>query len=318
MKICKCLSCIIASCAMLLCCGCRSMMKNVTPAQVPQNGSEVYTLEMQVLQNGKTIVQDSCSARIVIDGQIYKMNKTGDRSFTYNYRRPANKHRASYYYELDYKTQCYGQIHNQFERSKLYELTIANRYVVGFESNRGIPGSTIILLGRGFEQGDYIEIDGVTCDTTFISGNSLSFVVPMLSKHGLYHAKLVSDNGDIGLGNFQIDQISMHVNHEQIDLAPGEKQALIVTVDCDAPEAGITIEVTTNIPDSIIMRDIFIPAGAHSATAVIEGGDAGSGMLYLSAGGFEEVKIPVEVTGGSSESFVTKDNDPLDEEFLTL
>lgn len=303
---------------MMLCCGCRSMMKNVTPSQVPQNGSDVYTLEMQVLQNGKTIVQDSCNARIVIDGQIYKMNKVSDRVFTHNYRRPANKHHAHYYYELDYQTQCHGQTHDQFERSKLYDLTITNRYVVGFESNRGIPGSTIILLGRGFEQGDYVEIDGIACDTSFVSGNSLSFVVPMLSKHGLYHAKLVSDNGDIGLGNFQVDQLSMHVNYDQIDLVPGEKQALIVTVDCDAPEAGITIDVTTNIPDSIIMRDVFIPAGAHSATAIIEGGDAGNGMLYLSAGGFEEVRIPVNVVDENAPKDSIEDNESLDEEFLTL
>jgi hypothetical protein len=82
-------------------------------------------------------------------------------------------------------------------------LFITNRYAVGFDSKRGFLGSTIILLGRGFEKEDYAQIVNIPCKTTFVSQNALSFLVPALNQCGKHHAKLVSDNGDIRLGFFK-------------------------------------------------------------------------------------------------------------------
>ncbi|MDR1433527.1 MAG: hypothetical protein LBI61_04335 [Puniceicoccales bacterium] len=250
---------------------------------------------MSIAPSGRELVTDDCSARIVINGEVHRMNRSGPREYVYNYKRGTGPHKASYYYELDYVEKQHGHARSKFERSKLYDLVIANRYAIGFESNRGIPGSQCTLIGRGFEEGDCVEIGSVRCRTTFNSQNSLSFTVPMLSASGKHHARLVSDNGDIGLGNFTIDPMNFCANLSRIDLASGEKQALVICTDFPAPEGGIAIDVTTTIPDSVIMRDIFIPAGARSATAVVRGGISGSGMLYLTAGGFEELRIPVEV-----------------------
>jgi hypothetical protein len=275
--------------------GCNSMITNNTPAQIPQNGSEIYTIAMSVNPDGTYSIPNSYSARIVVDGEVHKMEKSNDFEYSYDYARSADQHKVYYYYEIDYKKKVNGNIRRESKRSKLYNLIIANRYVIGFESNRGIPGSAITLLGRGFERGDYVEIDGVPCETSFVSPNSLSFVVPILGHGNRHHAKLVSDNGDIGLGVFHIDRVSFQSSLSDINLESGEKQALMLTINFDAPQEGIVIDATTNIPDSIIMRDIFIPAGARSTSVVIRGGAAGSGMLYLTAGGFEELKIPVEV-----------------------
>ena len=173
--------------------GCTSMIRNDTPEQIPQNGSEIYTIAMAVTPNGKELIAENCSARIVINGEVHGMNKGGPLEYTYNYKREPGKHKASYYYELDYAEKVHGRIRSKFERTKLYDLVIANRYAIGFESNRGIPGSQCTLIGRGFEKGDYVEIGGVSCNTTFNSQNSLAFVVPMLpnSGHnfGFFHAK---------------------------------------------------------------------------------------------------------------------------------
>jgi hypothetical protein len=270
----------------------------------------------------KDIIRDSCHARVAIDGEMRKMSKGDDLEFTYNYKRPAGRHKAKYYYEVDFRERISKGSRVRFERSGLYDLTIVNRYVVGFESNRGIPGSAVTLLGRGFEEGDYVEIDGVPCQTTFVSQHSLSFVVPLMERCGRYHAKLVSDNGDIGLGDFHVDQVTFYTNLPAVDLVSGEKQVLVVSIDFEAPENGILIDVTTNVPESVIMKDILIPAGAKSASAVIQGGEAGSGMLYLSADGFEELKIPIEIVPGvnyyGNGAYDGEDEDFEDEEFLTL
>jgi hypothetical protein len=276
------------------------VIRNDIPAQIPQNSSEIYTIAMSIDENGHEIIRDSCSARVAIDGEVHKMSMGEDLEYTYNYKRPSGRHRAKYYYEVDFKEKYSGGIRTRFERSNLYELSIVNRYVVGFESNRGIPGSAVTLLGRGFEDGDYIEIGGVACPTTFISQHSLSFVVPLMERCGKYHAKLVSDNGDIGLGDFHVDQVTFYANPPSIDLVSGEKQVFVVSIDFEAPENGILIDVTTNVPDSVIMKDILIPAGAKSASVIVQGGDVGSGMLYLTANGFEELKIPIEVVSAGN------------------
>ncbi|MDR2432927.1 MAG: IPT/TIG domain-containing protein, partial [Puniceicoccales bacterium] len=277
-------------------------------SQIPQNGSEVYTIAMSVNPNGTYFIPNSCSAHIVIDGEIYKMDKSSDFEYSYEYARSADQHKVNYYYEIDYKRKINGSVREKSQRSKLYGLTIVNRYIVGFESNRGVPGSRITLLGRGFEEGDYVEIGGVPCETTFVSSNSLSFVVPILGHGNKYHAKLVSDNGDIGLGIFHIDRVSFHSNLSNISLESGEKQILVISVNFDAPQEGIAIDVTTNIPDSIIMKDIFIPAGARSTSVIIQGGIEGLGMLYLAAAGFEELKIPVEVISSKEGTNATIDD----------
>lgn len=298
--------------------GCSSMIVNNTPTQMPQNGSEIYTIAMSVSPQGVHIVPHSCSARIVIDGEIHRMDKNSEFAYAYNYKRPAGQHKTKYYYEIDYQKKTQNGVRTKFKRSKLYNLNIINRYVIGFESNRGVPGSTIIILGRGFEEGDYVEIGGIPCETVFVSPNSLSFVVPMLGHNDKYHAKLISDNGDIGLGPFQIDQVAFHTNLSDISLESGEKQILTVSIDFDAPQEGITIDATTNVPESIIMKDIFIPAGARSASVVIQGGIAGSGMLYLTADGFEEFKIPVEVISSNEGANTTINDDFTDDEFLNF
>jgi hypothetical protein len=270
-------------------------------------------LTLNIEPKGPNIIFDSYSARIVIDGEIHTMKKRGALEYTYDYRRPGGKHRANYYYEVDYKARIGRSVRDKFERSKLYDLIITNRYVVGFESNRGVPGSAVVLLGRGFTPGDFVELEGTRCETTFISHNSLSFTVPTMKQSGRYHAKLVSDNGDIGLGDFFIDQMTLHTNLSNIDLVSGEKQILVITIDFDAPDSGVWIDVTTNIPESVVMKDIFIPAGARSASVVVQGGTAGSGMLYLTADGFEELKIPMEVVPSGGDRGNVGDDDGEDD-----
>ncbi|MDR1595439.1 MAG: IPT/TIG domain-containing protein [Puniceicoccales bacterium] len=309
----------------LACCcsvfGCNSIIRNDTPEKIPQNSSEIYTMAMTVVPNGRDIAIDENSARIVIDGEVHNMNKSGTWEYTYDYKRPPKKHRASYYYEVDYVEKSRRNERSKLDRSCLYDLTIANRYVIGFESGRGIPGSLCTLIGRGFEDGDYIEIGNIKCQTTFISPNSLSFTVPMMETRGKYHARLVSDNGDIGLGVFTVDPMMLYASLPKIELSSGEKQALSVSIDFDAPEGGILIDVTTNVPESIVMDDILIPAGANSAVVMVQGATSGSAMLYLTANGFDELKIPVKVVPSSAyyDNLSFEDNDePVNGEFLTL
>ena len=62
-----------------------------------------------------------------------------------------------------------------------------------------------------------------------------------------------------------------------------------------APAGGLFIDVTTDVPDSVVMPVVMVPANQTSVTVPIQGGKPGSGSLFFrsSAG---ESSIAVTVT----------------------
>nr|MDE6431892.1 hypothetical protein [Opitutales bacterium] len=204
-----------------------------------------------------------------------------------------NQHVLNYHYEVDYRI---GK-NKRTVKSQNFKLNIVNRYVVGFECNRGKPYSKISLLGRGFIDGDHVVIGGCPCETTFVSPNVLTFIVPFIENGGSYKAILDSENGDIGLGEFLVDPLMITVSPAEIDLSTQDKQVLTISIDIDAPEAGLPLDITTNIPDSVIMHEVSIRPGMRFVRAVIEGGVPGKGSLFISAPGFSERVVPITVRG---------------------
>lgn len=56
------------------------------------------------------------------------------------------------------------------------------------------------------------------------------------------------------------------------------------------------VDVTTDIPDSVIMPEVYIPIGKNSATVTLQGGSPGKGYLFVKApGSGKTVTVPVTV-----------------------
>ncbi len=272
--------------------GCYSAIDNQTPRTIPQNPSNSYKIAMKVNKSNINILPDSYESRLIADGVVYNMIKTRNLEFYFDYKiKDENKHVIDYYYEVDY------QIKKQKKtiKSKSFKLNIINRYVVGFECNRGRPYSEVSLLGRGFVEGDRIIIGGYVCDTKFVSPNVLTFTIPLIDGGKYYKAILDSENGDIGLGEFFVDALEISAAPNPIKLHRGDKQVLILSINIDAPEVGLPLDITTDIPDSIIMHDVSIHPGMRSARVIIEGGIAGEGSLFICAPGFADCIIPVTI-----------------------
>ena len=65
-----------ASVALALFSGCDSVvLTNLTPASLPENPSQIYTITLRVTPKISTVVPGSTKASIVIDGRNYPMNK---------------------------------------------------------------------------------------------------------------------------------------------------------------------------------------------------------------------------------------------------
>lgn len=271
--------------------GCYSTINNLTPKTMPQNPSNSYQIAMKIRNSNIKIPFESYSSRIIIDGVPHEMLKTDNLNFTFDYKIDENKHTAAYYYEISY-------LLNKREKSiksKIFRLNIINRYAIGFECNRGRPYCEISLLGRGFTEGDKVVIGGYTCDTAFISPNVLTFKIPFIDGGKSYKAILDSDNGNIGLGEFFVDTLTISTEPTKLKLNSGDRQLLTITIDIDAPEFGLPLDITTDIPESVIMHDVSIQPGMRTATVIVEGGQPGEGSLFISAHGFTDCILPISV-----------------------
>ena len=81
-----------------------------------------------------------------------------------------------------------------------------------------------------------------------------------------------------------------------LNLRTGQRESLTFTIPNAAPAGGTLLDVTTDIPDSIIMPEVIVPQGQSSVTVTVEGGKPGSGSLYLKGFGTGEVTVPVTVS----------------------
>jgi hypothetical protein len=66
-------------------------------------------------------------------------------------------------------------------------------------------------------------------------------------------------------------------------------------MDHPAPSGGLYLNVTTDIPNSVIMPEVIIPEAARTVSISIQGGEPGTGSLYVQGAGMNELVIPITV-----------------------
>lgn len=278
---------------LLLVTGCNLKITNLTPDTVPQNPSQIYTITASF--HASTQVETATiKPRIIIDGSAYAMNRSpaGVDLWEFDYQLPAGRTSASYYFICEYKTK--GSSDAQDLYSELQTLNIAGRYVIRPEATRAPVGSRVSVLGAGFTPADIVYFDHTPTRTVFESPSSLSFFVPAVNPGQSY--KLTIRGAGIGLdvGSFRVDAISFSVSPGALVLRQGEQQALTFTIPQPAPAGGLLIDVTTDVPESVVMPVVMVPAGRSDVTVPIQGGKPGSGSLFFrSSAGESSVSVTV-------------------------
>lgn len=281
--------------------GCSSLT-NLTPDRVPENSSGVYTLTMSAYINDGSVVKDSIKPYIVIDGETIPMTAVkdmkADRIYEYDYTLPKGRKNAKYYFLLKYQVENTVSDTNKNREIKsptVYTLEPASRYIVNMQNERGPVGTSITVLGRGFDKEDKIRIGGVVADTECLSRSTINFIVPPLESGKTYDVELIGEKGEIWIGTFRVDTAKMAVSPESIKIASGEIVTMIYNIGFTAPKGGYPIDVKTNIPSSIIMEEVVVPEGQNSVSVMLKGAAEGKGSLYINGLGFNEKVIPVEV-----------------------
>ncbi|NBD37588.1 MAG: cell surface protein [Verrucomicrobia bacterium] len=286
----------------LLLSACRTTFQDYTPERIPQNPSGIYTFSFTADLPNTNIVEGTPEAYIVINNERHQMEKVPgqDLSFSYDYKMPPGVTEARYYYELTYDYGSAGQVesstkYSTHEAGRIYTARLINRYPIQLVNDRGPAGSRIPIVGNGFTNQDVVVVGGVETATTVHSSNSLEFTVPALPAGQAYPVVLRTGSGDLKAGTFRVDEAAFRVQPPQISLQRGETDLLIVEVDNPAPAGGLYVEAQTDVPESVIIPEIIVPAGARSVNVNVTGGEPGEGILILSIPGYAPLEVPVTV-----------------------
>jgi hypothetical protein len=276
--------------------GCETVtLSDLTPKSMAENPSQIYTFSLRVTPRTSTV--QGVEPKIIVDGQSHNMKKSalGQNIYDFEYQLPAGRDRMAYYYLVNFNIEGNGTLAPHETYTQVETVQIVRRYVVTLEVNRGPVGARISVLGRGFTPQDVVHFDGTPARTVFESPNSLSFFVPAVDPNRNYQVTVNGAAGNSPVGTFRVDAATVSVSPTSLSLRSGERQTLSFTVPNPAPPGGTLIDVTTDIPDSVIMPEVIVPQGQTSVTITVEGGRPGNGSLFLKGFGTGEMTIPTTV-----------------------
>jgi hypothetical protein len=289
-----------ATLALSILCGCTTVaLTNLTPSSLPENPSGIYTFTLRVAPKTSSVVPDSITPHIVVGEETHEMKRSdvSTEIFEYDYKMPPYRVDIGYYYLVDYNLSSNVGYTPQQAYTEVQHTAIVSRYVLSLEVNRGPVGAKIGILGRGFTAQDLVGFDGTPVRTVFESPTSLAFFVPALPPGKNYRVSISGATGNSSVGSFRVDESEVSVDPSSLSLAPGQKQTLTFTIPNPAPSGGLLLDVTTDVPDSVIMPEVVVPEGQTSVSITVEGGKPGTGSLFLKGYGNGEVSVPVTVAG---------------------
>ncbi|MFT3870508.1 MAG: cell surface protein [Nibricoccus sp.] len=287
---------------------------NLTPSTFPENPSQIYTISARVNPRDADYVPGTVVPMLVIDGQSIALKKSplGQDIWEVDYQVPAGRNELVYYIQTNYQIQrSNGLTSSREDYTPLQRSQILSRYIVSIEANRGPVGALVRISGRGFTPNDIINFDETPVRTVFESAGSIGFYVPGLDANRNYRVSIGSGTSQTPVGTFRIDgpvgsDLSstgfsapnaggLLVSPTAITLRRGEKAPLTFTSPVAATAGGLLIDVTTDVPESVIMPEVIIPQGNNTTTITIEGGRPGKGTLFIKGPGVKELHVPITV-----------------------
>ena len=277
--------------------GCESVtLTDLTPKSMAENPSHIYTFSLRVTPRSNTIT--NISPHIIVDGQSHSMKKSalGEGIYDFEYQLPAGRDSMAYYFLVNYAVEGSGTATPQETYTKVEHIQIVRRYVLSLEVNRGPVGARISVLGRGFTPQDVVHFNGTPARTAYESPNSISFFVPPLEPNRNYQVTVNGSAGNSPVGTFRIDATTVSVSPTSLTLRSGERQTLTFSLPNAAPPGGTLLDITTDVPESVIMPEVIVPQGQNSVAVTVEGAKTGTGNLFLKGFGQGELTIPVSVT----------------------
>lgn len=277
--------------------GCDVKLTDLTPPTMKANPSNTYTITARVNVKNSAVIDGSVQPEVIIDGKAHPMNPApgGNSLYEFDYNMPPGRDAAAYYILVRYQRKTASASVSKEIYSGIKEFQVQNRYSVELEVNRAPVGSRVAILGRGFNREDKVMVGGVPAVSQVESPTSLAFFVPSLPEGRSYNVTVLGATGELAAGSIRVDASSIRVSPGSLDLRSGQSRPLVFSISTPAPPGGLLVNVTTDVPDSVIMPEVIVPAGERSTSVNVEGGEPGSGNLYVEVDGYSDITVPITV-----------------------
>lgn len=291
----------VVGCGLLSGCG-SQYVTNLTPQTAKRNPSNLYRFTMQCAVNPQKLVPGTFDPLLVIDGQQFPLKEDADIQglYYYDHELDATRTDAKYYFQVSYEQYRSGTVKSYVRKTPLASFSISGFGSLSLEIDRAPVGSEIRVLGSNFTANNRIRVGDCDAPTELLSENVLSFRVPAVTVGKSYPVSVTVGEEMHFAGNLLIDSGRFATEPTEISLRVGEKADFTLRSNTPSP-SDLYINVTTDIPNSVIMPEVRLATGEESATVSIEGGEPGKGHLYVSAQGFDELTVPIEVVGEKRE-----------------
>ena len=104
MNISKLSSMALVACVTFFLTGCHITLTNLTPKEIPQNPSGIYTLSVSTEVTNGQVDKDTVEAFAIVDGEKFAMvqSDVAPNIFQFDYALPKDRDTARYYYEVNY------------------------------------------------------------------------------------------------------------------------------------------------------------------------------------------------------------------------
>ena len=243
------------------------------------------------------ILQKSIRPYIIINGEKHEMQQHPDGNNVFVYDHYFNNiGKIPYYFELVYEINRNGSYREKVAKSALFYTNITNKYIFALDNNRGPTGAQVSIVGCGLNRGDRVRFGNKIVPSNWLSSGAIEFTVPSVECDQEYEVHLLSNRNELFAGSFFVDVSTLHCSTDFIHLDHGESQRLVFMLDNPAPAEGLAVNVTTDIPDNVIMPEVTFMGGERTASVNITGGEEpAKGTLFISARGFSSLEIPIEV-----------------------
>lgn len=280
--------------------GCARTLTNVTPKIAQRNPSNMYRFTTQSNVDPARVID--FQGDLIIDGERHALQKDAlaPSFYYYDHFMAPDRTNAKYYFEFNYQQNRRGKLKHYTVKTPLAEFQIQERCCFCLDNERGPVGAEMKVLGRGFTEGDRIILGEYNAPTSYVSENVLSFQIPPVVAGKAYPVYTLCNNEKNFVGNLLVDNSRFSVDPKSLEINKGEKTDLLIEASCTL-NTDLYVNVTTDIPDSVIMPEVRIPAGESSTHVTIEGGEPGKGSLFISAQGFDELEVPIQVSGETTE-----------------
>ncbi|MDR1366966.1 MAG: hypothetical protein LBJ13_03630 [Puniceicoccales bacterium] len=284
---------------------------NLTPKMMPQNQSSIYPIVITIRGTGGNVTCKSIEAYVVVNGERHKMEKLSDSTYGCDYCFH-DTGKIPYYIELAYRRNRNGNTQEKVIKSDLFYMEIVPKCVVMVIPSRGPVGTSVNILGHGLTQADRVRFGKYMVQANWRSTGAIEFSVPAVKCDAEYEVCLLcpkANRKELVAGTFFVDESMLRCSTGFIRLANGEGQRVVFMLDHPAPINGVKLDVMTDIPDCIIMPEVYIESGARTVSVNIAATEeSGQGTLFVHADGFSSLEIPLEV--GNVKNFdATSEND---------